>query len=119
MPRGWLGSWKPTYNPGSWTDFRERYESEYVSGLADRTAETICSIFGIVERITNPQKLTDMTASRISAFQAKLREECKSEATIGAYSRHLKAALRWAVEVGMLQPPRRLRCPNGLKGLRR
>jgi hypothetical protein len=102
MPRGWLGNWKPTYNPGSWTDFRERYESEYVSGLADRTAETICSIFGIVERITNPQKLTNMTASRISAFQAKLREECKSEATIGAYSRHLKAALRWAVEVGML-----------------
>jgi len=45
-------------------DFRERYESEYVSGLANRTAETIGSIFGIVERISNPQKLTDLTASR-------------------------------------------------------
>jgi site-specific recombinase XerC len=116
MPRGWLGSWKPTYNPGSWTDFRERYESEYVSGLADRTAETICSIFGIVERITNPQKLTDLTASRISAFQAKLREEGKSEATIGVYSRHVKAALRWAVEVGMLQAAPKIRMPKRAKG---
>jgi hypothetical protein len=96
----------------TWADFRERYESDYVSGLADRTEQTICSILGIVERISNPQKLTDMTAARISAFQAKLRNEGASEATIGAYSRHLKAALRWAVEVGMLQAAPKIRMPK-------
>jgi hypothetical protein len=100
----------------SWADFRERYESEYVSGLADRTGEAVFSIFGIVERISNPQKLTDLTASRISAFQAKLREEGKAEATIGAYSRHLKAALRWGVEVGMLQAAPKIRMPKRAKG---
>jgi integrase len=76
----------------------------------------VFSILGIVERISNPQKLTDLTASRISAFQARLREEGKAEATIGAYSRHLKAALRWGVEVGMIQKAPKIRMPKRAKG---
>jgi len=69
----------------------------------------------VVERLSNPQKLTNMTAARIASFQAKLRAEAKSEATIGAYSRHLKSALRWAAEVGMLQAAPKIRMPKRAK----
>ena len=86
----------------TWQDFRNRYESEVVPSLAEKTGKMVATVFNAVERITRPKKLADMTSARISAFQAKLREDQLSEATIKAYLAHLKASLRWAVEMGML-----------------
>ena len=85
-----------------WADFRSRYESEVVPGLAEKTGKMITTAFNAVERITSPKKLSDMTAARLSAFQAKLRKEQRSESTIRSYLAHLRSALRWAVDVGML-----------------
>ena len=100
----------------SWEDFRQRYEEHYVSGLADRTGDTVYCVLNVVERIANPKRLSDLTAARISAFQAKLRADGMAEATIGRHSRHLKAALRWAVEVGLLRAAPKIRMPKRAKG---
>ena len=43
-----------------------------------------------------------MTASRISELVAKLREGERAESTIAGYLAHIKAALNWAVNTGML-----------------
>lgn len=86
----------------TWKDFRSRYESEVVPSLAAKTGKMVATVFNSVERIVSPKRLGDMTAARISAFQAKLRDEQRAESTIKAYLAHLKSALRWAVDVGML-----------------
>lgn len=86
----------------TWEDFRTRYEAEVVPGLAKKTEAMIGTVFNAVERITHPNRLADLTAAKISVFQAQLREEGRAEATIRAYLAHLQAALRWAVDVGMI-----------------
>ena len=86
----------------TWDSFRLRYESEVVPTLAEKTGKMIATVFNAVERITHPKKLVNITSARLSAFQATLREEQHSEATIRSYLAHLRAALRWGVDVGML-----------------
>ena len=106
----------------AWGDFRERYDAEHVAGLSPRTAEKVDYVFDAVERIIAPQTLADLSSSNVSRFIAKLREDGRSEATIGMYARHLKAALRWAVGVGLMHEcpkvivPRRARQQKVMKG---
>ncbi len=97
----------------TWAQFRERYEMEVLPGLAKRTDAMVGTVFNAVERILGPTKLADITAERISQFQATLRQEKKSEATIRTYLAHLRSSLNWAVEIGFLtaapkisRPPR-------------
>lgn len=47
-----------------WETFRQRYEDDYVSGLANRTANSVQTSFNAVERICGPRKLTDLTSAR-------------------------------------------------------
>lgn len=65
----------------TWEEFRERYEQEHLSGLADGTFEKVQSVFNLVERILAPVRLRDITASRIPFFQTKLRKT-RSEDTL-------------------------------------
>lgn len=67
------------------------------------TGAMVGTVFNAVERIIDPKRLGDVTAARLSGFQAKLRDEGKSEATIRSYLAHLRSALSWALDVGMLR----------------
>jgi integrase len=99
----------------SWEDFRRRYETEVVPGLAGRTGEKISSVFDRFEAEIGPQRLWDVDEKRLSAFVTKLREgkpaKAKpgaeappkekrvgqlTESTIAGHLAHLKAALNWA-----------------------
>jgi len=86
----------------TWEDFREKYETEILPGLADATALKVDGVFNAVETIINPQKVRDITAARVSYLQSKLREGGRSENTISGHLAHLKAALNHAVNWGML-----------------
>ncbi len=86
----------------SWEAFRDRYETEVLPGLADKTGEMLGTVFNTVEKILKPRKLRDLTADRLSHFQAQLRQQQLSEATIRTYMAHLKSALKWAVTVSVL-----------------
>ncbi len=97
----------------TWEDFRTRYEAEVVPGLAKKTEAMIGTVFNAVERITHPNRLADLTAAKISVFQAQLREEGRAEATIRAYLAHLQAALRWAVDVGMINAVPKIQAAAG------
>jgi len=87
----------------SWADFRDRYEQEVLPGLAEKTGAMVGTVFNAVERILAPAKLVELTAERLSYFQAELRAGKRSEATIRSYTAHLKSALRWAVDIGLLK----------------
>jgi len=97
----------------SWEDFTSRHEREVQPGQAEKTRLTYRTVFSAVERIIHPKRLNGLTAARLSHFQAVLRDEGKSEHTIKSYLAHLKAAMRWAVDVGMLKE-----CPKFPKTVR-
>lgn len=115
------GRYKPA-SKMSWDEFRERYEDEVLASLAEETDHKSQTVFGMLEQRINPQKLRDLTSDKLSQFQAALRDGTRSEDTIDGYLRHLKAALNWAVTMGLIhetpaiQRPRRRRKSKGMKG---
>ena len=93
------------YAPASkltWQDFTWRYSDEVLPGLARKTAAQAATAFNAVERILRPRRLIDVTADRLSHFDTRLRLEGKSPATRRSYLAHLRAAMKWAVDVGLL-----------------
>ena len=99
----------------TWEEFRLRYEQEVLPGLAPKTAEKVDSIFNTLERILPQVKnglLRELNPERISALQAELRKLGRSEATIKAHRAHLKAALAWAVDQGMLSEIPKIKNPK-------
>ena len=85
-----------------WAEFRQRYESEVMPGLAKQTTVKVQVVLDRVEGILNPQRLLDMTEARLSHFVAELRRSGVAETTIKGYLAHLKAALNWAVRQKLL-----------------
>ena len=100
----------------TWAHFKAQYQEQHLSGLADRTFRTMLTVAGHVERICAPALVSSLTSDKISRFQSTLRAEGKSEATIASYSRTLKAALRWAAEVGIISEAPTIRMPKRAKG---
>ncbi len=106
--------------PGStgWQQFRMRYETEVVPGLATRTGDKIRTVFNALEK-TLPKvaggKLADLNPEAISRFQAELRDGQRSENTIAGYLAHLRAALAWALDQGMIPTMPKIRRPQRAK----
>jgi integrase len=103
----------------TWQDFRDRYETEVLPRQARNTAGSVFSTFAAVERLINPKLLRNLDAAQISRFQEKLGREGKAEATIKSYLTHLKAALRWAHGVEILDKMPQIKMPKrtgGMKG---
>jgi hypothetical protein len=85
-----------------WAEFREYHEEHCLRALADRTFDAYVCALNVYERFHKPDRLSDITAARVTAWQTELRKEGKSEASIASYTRHLKATLRWAHEQRLL-----------------
>jgi integrase len=102
----------------TWEQFRQRYEDEVVTSLADGTGHKIATTFNLVEKILPAVvngKLTDLTAEALSQFQQGLRAGGRAESTIAGYLAHLKAALTWAVEMELLAERPAIRKPKRAK----
>ena len=105
----------------TWEAFRERYESDVLPSLAQKTALKIDTVFDAVEAILRPRYVQDLTAERLSYFQSKLRGG-RAEATIKGYLAHLRSALRWAHKMGFLftvpviENPKRAKRSKMMKG---
>jgi integrase len=95
------GRYRPPSRP-SWDDFRERYETEKGASLAANSLNATITAFNHVERVIHPEKLSSLTSSVLSRFQARLRDEGMKDTTIATHLRHLRAALGWAVSVELL-----------------
>ena len=102
----------------TWQQFRERLEAEKLPGLAPTSRGAFKSALNHVERVLNPDRLCKLTAAVVSRFVAKLREEAMGESTIGTTLRHVRAALSWAVDQGLMPAVPKMSIPRagGAKG---
>ncbi len=101
--------------------FRDRYEREVLSSLADNTARKSQYVFNALERllpVVADGPLRGLTAERISYMQAKLREQGRAESTIAGYLAHLRSALQRAVDQGLLPTLPKIRKPKRAKRAR-
>ncbi|MBT6494940.1 MAG: site-specific integrase [Planctomycetaceae bacterium] len=110
------------YKPPSrvtWDDFCERFETEVLPSQAEKTTNLTITVFNAVRRIIDPKMLVALNAEQISLMQSKLRKAGCAEASIQAYMRQLKAALRWGHRQGMLNSVPNIEMPkkvNTMKG---
>ena len=100
----------------SWEEFRQRYENEKLSSLAQGTRDAAASALNHLERVISPERMTALTSGTMSRFQADLRKEGMRDTTIDAHLGHIQAALNWAVSTGMLPKMPSLYRPKRVKG---
>jgi len=100
----------------TWAEFRQRYEDEVLTGLAEATDLKVSGIFNTVEAILKPTRLRDVNEQRLSHYTAELRRRGRSEDTLAGHLAHLGAALRWAERVGLLPKAPRIERPKRAKG---
>jgi integrase len=96
----------------TWADFRKRYEAEKGTAQAVKTRAAFKSAANHLEHVLNPDRLCKLTAAVLSGFQSKLREDGMGEVTIGSTLRHLRAALSWGVDVGLLPAVPKMAIPR-------
>ena len=96
----------------TWADFRKRYAAEKLPTLSPKTRDAFGSAANHLERVLNPDRLVKLTASVLSGFQKKLREEGMGEVTIGSTLRHLRASLSWAVDQELLAAVPKMAIPR-------
>jgi integrase len=103
----------------TWEAFRDRYEREVVPSLAPRTGDKIASVLNGIESTLPKIKaglLRDLTAERLSEWQTQLRVAGRSEATIAGHCAHLRAALAWAADQGLIPALPKIRKPKRARG---
>jgi integrase len=103
----------------TWAEFREKYEAEVLPGLADGTGECKATVMNHLERAVTPQRVADLTTSRLSAFVAKLRADGMKDTTLAGQVAHLKPILKWAVKQGYLRTMPDIEKPKRAKGVNR
>ena len=101
----------------SWKEFRERYEGEKLASLAKATLESASTAMNHLERLISPKNLMVLTPTILSKLQAKMRQAGMRETTIATHLRHLRAALGWAVSMGLLPKVPDFHMPKRAKGL--
>jgi integrase len=103
-----------------WTAFRDRYETEKLAAMSDDYACVMAATFNHFEAL-GVARLADVQKS-VSRFESSLRSKKVKESTIRCYLKHLRAALGWAHEMGLLTEvpkvklPKRARTTSKMKG---
>jgi len=107
-------------DPGrvTWEEFKDAYlDAVEADGLAPGTVNAIHTTFNFVETFLHPSYLRDITTERLGQWKKELGKG-RAQSTVGKYSRHLKASLRWAAENELIPEAPKLKIPKpaGRKG---
>jgi integrase len=119
----------------TWGEFRKRYEAEKLAGLGRQTRKTAADSLNCLQRVIDPDRLAKLTPAVMSRFIAELRKpreiirrgekivkKPSKDTTVARHLRHIRAALSWAVSMGMLpkvpdmHPPRRAKGQTLMRG---
>lgn len=97
-----LQSGKVTGKAANWAAFRDAYEDHARVRLSETTLNKICSMFNVVEDLMSPDSLRRISPRWLDLLQKRLLAGGRSAATVASHCRHLKRALNWAQEQGMI-----------------
>jgi integrase len=100
----------------TWGAFVERYTDEKLATLAPKTRETALASLRHVKRVLRIEFLAKLTADTMSKFQAACRNEGMKATTLAHHLRHIKAACRWAVKLGLMATAPAIEMPTRGKG---
>jgi integrase len=100
----------------TWESFVERYTQEKLASLAPKTILAAGIALGHLKRAIDPDRLVKATSAMMSRFQSKMRTEGMKDSTLAKNLRHIRAALSWAVSVGMLAAVPDMHMPKRVKG---
>lgn len=106
----------------SWSEFRLAFEADKLPSLAPRSRNSYKSALNHVENQLHPEKLSELDSTALNRLQTRLRENGLRESSIATHLRHVKAALKWSHDLGMLvkmpkvQMPRRARSERHMRG---
>jgi len=100
----------------TWQSFRAYYVEHRLPALAASSVPTYEATLNVFQRLCNPQRLSDVTTSRVTGFVSELRKQHAAEATIARHLRHLKAEMRWANREGLLNVLPKFTMPKRVKG---
>lgn len=95
----------------TWTDAADKYERDFLTGLATKTAYKWTSTRAHVERHINPVRLSAVNAPAISDLQGKLRGTGLKEATIKSILSTLRAFLNWCRKLSLLKETPHIEMP--------
>lgn len=109
------GRYKPAVKL-TWEDFCQRYDDEFLSGKAAKTAQKSRCVRATVEKILSPKRVADLTPERLSYFAAELRRRGCTENTISGYLAHLRSMLAWAVKMKLLHEVPEISMPSRTSG---
>ena len=96
--------------PAAWSEFKVRYEAERLGSPYNFRA--VCKR---LEEAADIREVSDVTSDAISRMIGMMRQEGRPATTIKGYLKHLRAALGWAKEVGLIRDIPRIRMPKVAK----
>lgn len=103
------GEWQAELRAGAgrsistrWASFRDAYEKAKALQIRESTSSKIFAMFNVIEDLMKPDDLRRITPQWITLLQRRLLDAGRSMATVEGHCRHLKAALNWAREQGLI-----------------
>ena len=106
-----------------WPAFRQAYEAHVEENQKDKSIEKIWSMFNVIEDLMRPDKLQRISRDWIDRFRTVLLSNGREPSTVESHCRHLKAALNWAKDKGMIKnvptfpkPSKKARSRKKMKG---
>lgn len=99
-------------NDDGWEYFRDRFRDEHLATLAPRSVSAYSTALNHYWRVMRPALLSDVTAATVSQYQAKLLAEQRPLSSVRNYMTHLRAALRWAKSVGIIDKAPAVKLPR-------
>lgn len=85
-----------------WAAFCETYQEQVDSTLATGTAAKVFNTFNVINDLIKPDRVNRITSQWVTRFQNRLLDEGRRPATIESHCRHLKAAMNWAKDQGLI-----------------
>lgn len=86
-----------------WEYFRQRFRDEHCAFLAAKTKESYATALNRFEEYASPSSVKRINTHQLSQFAAELLKQKHPATTVRNYLGHIRAALKWAERVGMIQ----------------
>ena len=127
------GRYKPM-SRATWEDLRLRYENEKMPEMEPGSAAGVSGKFDALERILNPNLLTELTIDRLELLKRTLAKETvtrkvgeetveetivRAPETVKGHMTVIMGALRWAKEHGLLREVPKLPKAKRVKGAKK